>query len=526
MKKTEKSNTNEIIEIPAEEAPYALPDDWKWVRGLDIFEPMKSKKPSGEYFYYIDIDSIDNKRQMVSSPKKLRVSEAPSRANRELHCGDTVFSLVRPYLKNIAYIDESLASAIASTGFFVCTPNKNLLNPKYNYYLMISNYVVDGLNSFMKGDNSPSIRNNDIEKFCFPLPPLETQKRIVDRIESLFAKLDEAKEKAQTALDTFELRKSAILHKAFTGELTAQWREENRNVAVTSEHSDNLTSVPAEGSNGVTSYSEDSNNVTPSSVEYPNNLISVPSSPSMNEADSDSVEGSLPNSWRRINLQNVCATKITDDTHKTPTYCDASENQLQTWRFAKLSEISTVISGFAFKSQDFSENNEIPCIKITNVGVGEYIDDKSNCLPESYIKKYPSFIAEKNNILVSLTRSYINAGLKVCLYPLERVSLVNQRVALIKNCNEKFVFYFLSTDVVLKYVKEKSKTTNQPNLSIKDLCNIIIPLPPLPEQKQIVRILDDLLAKENAAKEAAEAVIEKIDLMKKSILARAFRGEL
>lgn len=59
------------------------------------------------------------------------------------------------------------------------------------------------------------------------MPPLAEQQRIVDRIESLFARLDEAKEKAQAVLDGFELRKSAILHKAFSGELTERWREEH-----------------------------------------------------------------------------------------------------------------------------------------------------------------------------------------------------------------------------------------------------------------------------------------------------------
>ena len=92
---------------------------------------------------------------------------------------------------------------------------------------MTSPYTVDGLNQYMKGDNSPSIRKDDIENYAYPIPPLPEQQRIVDRIESLFAKLDEAKQKAQEALDSFEARKAAILHKAFTGELTAQWRKEH-----------------------------------------------------------------------------------------------------------------------------------------------------------------------------------------------------------------------------------------------------------------------------------------------------------
>ena len=80
----------------------------------------------------------------------------------------------------------------------------------------------------MKGDNSPSIRKDDLESFPYPIPPLPEQQRIVDRIERLFGKLDEAKEKALAVVDGLEDRKATILHKAFTGELTAGWREKNQ----------------------------------------------------------------------------------------------------------------------------------------------------------------------------------------------------------------------------------------------------------------------------------------------------------
>ena len=60
----------------------------------------------------------------------------------------------------------------------------------YCFGLMLSPYVVDGLNQNMKGDNSPSINNNDIENYLFPLPPLAEQKRIVAKIEELFCKIE------------------------------------------------------------------------------------------------------------------------------------------------------------------------------------------------------------------------------------------------------------------------------------------------------------------------------------------------
>ena len=84
----------------------------------------------------------------------------------------------------------------------------------------------------------------------------------------------------------------------------------------------------------------------------------------------------------------------------------------------------------------------------------------------------------------------------------------------------------IDTSNVQKQIDKTKKQSCQANLFLGAIAQLRVPLPSLPEQQEIVRILDDLLAKENAAKEAAEAVIEKIDLMKKSILARAFRGEL
>ena len=164
-----------------------LPEGWCLTKGKFIFNQMKSSKPTGEVFRYIDIDAIDNKQQIIRNIKILKVANAPSRASRFTQKGDVVFSLVRPYLRNIAMVMED--DCIASTGFYVCHPTKVLLS-KYCFYLMNSGYVVDGLNKFMKGDNSPSITKADIDNWVYPLPPLTEQKLIVAKIEELFTQLD------------------------------------------------------------------------------------------------------------------------------------------------------------------------------------------------------------------------------------------------------------------------------------------------------------------------------------------------
>lgn len=164
-----------------------LPQNWCWTKGKFIFSPMKSVRPTGEMFQYIDIDSIDNTRQAVKEIKVIKTSNAPSRASRYTQKEDVIFSMVRPYLRNIAKI--SINDCIASTGFYVCRP-LDMLHSEYCYYLMISDYVVCGLNQFMKGDNSPSINKGDIDNWLFPLPPFSEQQRIVEKIEELFSVLD------------------------------------------------------------------------------------------------------------------------------------------------------------------------------------------------------------------------------------------------------------------------------------------------------------------------------------------------
>ena len=166
-----------------EQIPFDLPDSWSWARGKSVFMPMESTKPSSD-FVYIDVDAVNNRLNIIDKPKKVRIENAPSRATRKLHKNDLLFSMVRPYLKNIALVDDIYKDAIASTGFYVITPSLGYY-PMFLYYLMLSNYVVDGLNSFMKGDNSPSINNCHIENYLYPLPPIEEQQRIVEKIVQL-----------------------------------------------------------------------------------------------------------------------------------------------------------------------------------------------------------------------------------------------------------------------------------------------------------------------------------------------------
>jgi type I restriction enzyme S subunit len=202
-----------------ENVPFEIPENWCWVTGNDIFNAMISCKPQGDEFKYIDIDSIDNKNHRIISPKILKVKNAPSRASRYTQPGDVLFSMVRPYLKNIALVEED--SCIASTGFFVCSPMQ-LLTSEYCYYMMLSDYVIYGLNQYMKGDNSPSINNGHITSWLYPIPPINEQLRISAEIKKWFVFIDDL-ERGKIELESLVKQvKSKILDLAISGKLVPQ----------------------------------------------------------------------------------------------------------------------------------------------------------------------------------------------------------------------------------------------------------------------------------------------------------------
>jgi type I restriction enzyme M protein len=166
------------------------------------------------------------------------------------------------------------------------------------------------------------------------------------------------------------------------------------------------------------------------------------------------------------------------------------------WPMVELGEVTTVVSGFAFDSKDFSKDNKAKCIKITNVGVGEFVFEDENKLPIKFLEKHKEYIVNSGDIVISLTRSIISSGLKVCIVPdgYDK-ALLNQRVAALKGIdkvsNINFIYYYMRSHKAYEFIENKSRSLMQPNLSVKDLKEFPIPLPSLNIQNAIVEKLDE-----------------------------------
>jgi len=102
------------------------------------------------------------------------------------------------------------------------------LSPRFLYLFFQSPDYWSQIAELSIGIAQPGVNARKIRSLKIRIPTIDEQQRIVARIESLFAKLDAAREKVQSVLDSHETRKAALLHDAFTGKLTAKWREEHK----------------------------------------------------------------------------------------------------------------------------------------------------------------------------------------------------------------------------------------------------------------------------------------------------------
>ena len=309
---------------------------------------------------------------------------------------------------------------------FKVIPHANI-DKMYLYYFLL--HVIDELYAKTHGSGMVHITLKPFKSTPIPVPELDVQKQIAETISNLFFKLDEAKEKAQEVVDGFEIRKAAILHKAFSGELTAKWREEHQH--------------------------------------------------SIHE-------------WSNWSIDELCFS---------------------------------LKYGTAKKSKS---EGPVVVIRMGNLQQGEidwtdlaYTDD-----PED-IEKYKLFpgdvLFNRTNSAALVGKTSIYRGEYPAIFAGYLIKLDYDR----NNIIGDYLNYALNTTTAKEYCNSvKTDGVNQSNINAKKIGAFVIPVAPIKEQEEIVRIIKELWRKEKAAKDAAESVIEQIDAMKKAILARAFRGEL
>ena len=193
------------------------------------------------------------------------------------------------------------------------------------------------------------------------------------------------------------------------------------------------------------------------------------------------------------------------------------------WEEKKLSEVVNILNGYAFPSKAFGDNQELKVVKITNVGVGSFIEDISTLPQKMFIQ---DVCLKEGDIVIALTRTIISEGLKRAIIPSSYDgAMLNQRVASLRfsgKINMSFLYYYLGCSIVSDYVWLHVNTLMQPNLSIKDLKSMPVCIPSLPEQQSIVETLDSLKSKVDRLQANYDKISQECDALKQAILRQVF----
>ncbi|MBG0843515.1 restriction endonuclease subunit S [Ectopseudomonas toyotomiensis] len=178
-----------LEEIGAEEKPFDVPTNWEWVRVAAVGHDWGQKTPD-KAFTYIDVGAVDNAAGRISAPQILMAEDAPSRARKVVRPGTVIYSTIRPYLLNVAVIEETYEQEpIASTAFAIIHPYLEMPARYFLYYLR-SPVFVRYVESVQMGIAYPAINDGQFFSGLIPLPPLAEQHRIVAKVDELMALCD------------------------------------------------------------------------------------------------------------------------------------------------------------------------------------------------------------------------------------------------------------------------------------------------------------------------------------------------
>ena len=417
-KKAEKTLTPEEklaqALVPVAEQPFVVPENWVWVYFKTIASICTGKKdanygsPDGDYLFFTCATDPIRCNGYSFDCKALLLAGNGDISNISLYEGK-----FEAYQRT--YVVETVTQ----------------VNIKYIYYFFKYRWV-DYNRDKMFGTAVPYIRLGNLQDFPIPIIPIREQQRMVDCIENLFAKLDEAKEKAQAVVDGFETRKAAILHKAFAGELTVKWRSAH-NVDI--------------------------------------------------------------NDWDKVVLSDVC--KINPPKANTKDLPDDLE--VSFFPMPALSEI-----------------------------YGEIVEPQTKLLKE--VRTGFTNFSEGDVVFAKITPCMENGKSAVIGKLVNDIGFGTTEFFVLR-CGEKLLNRYLYHMVRNQTFRDEAKAVmtgavGQQRVPKSFLEQYPVHLPSIPEQERIVQLLDRLFEGEQKAKEHCEYIVEQVELIKKSILARAFRGEL
>lgn len=407
---------------------WQIPNTWRWENVSSVVKWSSGGTPKATKMSYYENGTIPwlitadlNDGIVQESAKKINKIGFDNSSTKMVEVGSVFVAMYGSIGKlGIAGIRCCTNQAIAFSRELKGVDNK------YLFYYMRN--IKDYLLSLGKGGTQANISLTVLNSISIPLPHIiDEQKRIVERLELLFGKINKANERLEKIPTILKRFHQSVLSSACSGKLTADWREENES--------------------GI---------------------------------------------WENKKLQELCEN-IVDCPHSTPKWTNAGKI----------------------------------CIRTTNFKVGSLdLSEVRYVSNETFIDRTSRLVPVANDILYSREGGILGIA---CQVP-ENVELcLGQRMMILRtkeDISSKYVMHVLNSSLITDVVREKTGGTAAPHLNVGDVKNFVIPIPPLPEQEEIVRRVDKLFALADKIEQRYKNAKAQLARAEKSIFAKAFQGEL
>ena len=438
--KKEKS----LPEITEDEVPFDIPESWKWCRFGELIQiingdrgknyPSKDKLSKEGEIPFISAINIEDNTISEDSLLYLSQKQYDLLGSGKLVKGDLVLCIRGSLGKNGVYPFETgaIASSLVIIRSFIG------LEMLYKY---ISTYFDTPLfkqeiNNYNNGTAQPNLGARDLAKFIVPLPPLAEQKRIVAKIEELLPLVDRyaaAYEKLEKFNAKFpEDMKKSILQYAIQGKLVEQRPEEGTGEEL-------YQQIQAEKQR----------------------LIKekiIKKEKALAEIADDEIPFDIPESWKWVRLGSI-TNKLTDGSHNPPPNTGA---------------------GYPVISAKNVKNG-----LITFENVDRFTDEAG------FAKENPRTDISCGDIIMGIIGGSIG---NIAVYTHEEKVIAQRSIAIIKTLAfTDYIVILLKSPLVQNMLKASAAGSAQGGVYLGTLGNLLIPLPPLAEQKRIVAKLDELL---------------------------------
>ena len=457
--------------VPVDEQPYTIPSNWVWVglkyiskkifAGGDKPENF-SKMKTDKNIFPIFSNGID-KDGLYGYTDETKVLEKALTISAR---GTIGFTKIRE------------ANFTPIIRLIVIILKDRILYEFLDYYFKYNS--LEGV-----GSSIPQLTVPIVNEKIIPLSPLEEQKRIVEKLDFLFEKTKRAKEIIEEIKVDIENRKISILDRAFKGTLTSKWRNKNK----TSDVKELLKSINEEK---FKKWEEDCLQAEKDGNKKPKKPIIKEVKDMIVPVDEQPYK--LPDSWVWVRLENLCEVK---GGKRIP------------------------------KGEEFSnEKTKNVYLRVSDFNNYSINQDKLKYISDDLAEKLKNYKISTEDLYLSIAGTIGKIG--IIPYELDKSFLTENAVKLtnLSNAtNNKFLLNCFKTNFIQNLINDSITSSGQPKLAIFRIENFSIPLPPLEEQQEIVRVLDEVLENENKVKELLE-LEERIDILEKSILHKAFKGEL